>query len=1280
MLIALLLTCISMGQKLPFQGKLIELGTPVEGVRTFEFEITSLGWGETHSDVLVTEGLYFIVLGSINPLPDSLFFGVEEQEMAISVDGTPLSSVTLYKPLSSPYDWSAVSVRNSEGNVVGSMHALNDSVNKNGELKLYGNNGSLNVSLSSSGLEGNSGDLALYNTNGDVKSHFYVANGGAISDGLSYNSFTGDGGGWIYNTFKFWEEDEGGKRPVLGFSSGEIYQGLLMEINKSDTVEYGEISFRSNTGELNRVTADAYTLEKNGMEISKYFFHDWLGNGPSAMFYLNGPDTRNIELCAKYWIDPNLPWFKLIGSQNQDAIQMSVDENDSESAYINLYSLDGHLTSMHSKGINFNTIDSVGIEGASINVENRNELGNAGYFNINGPQSSNFYLGTRDWEDANLPLMNLHGKDNFHAMEISVSVDGDENQFGYINLMSENGKNLNLSPERIGIEKVSLFEEPNDSTKVGHIQISGENTLNLSMGGKYWEGNGDLPYFHMFGTDDGNGNFHAIDISLDNDEQETGYINLSQRSGNSTWLGARSINMHSPDGERLASIKLEDDGQGNEWGKIELTTYEKKMANIESRLVALTDFDNTWRDLASMSINNDSEAGWAGFFNLLGPTTMNIEAGAHWDSRDRPYLNLNGASDEKRIGLSVDYDDQENEWGTLDLHGATSDNLSLGSRSWEGSPDLPVIHMYGENSFYGIELSMGHNEAEQQFGYLNLMSESGKNLYLSPESGLGVEGVGMRTESNENGNFGYLNTSGPSTTNLETGGHWDSPDRPFFNMNGANNETRISVSVNYDDQENEWGTMNLRGPGSNNIEIGARNWEDANIPFVWMQGTEDFTAIELSLDSNYPEAGYIHLMDKTNRRTWLGSGGLTIDKSTGEQIVSLRNESDGENEWGFMEMSSHEGKMIAIEPRSVILRDIDNTWNDLASISINNDSGNGWAGYLNLRGSNSNNIEFSTRSWESTDLPMINLNGQNDFRGMEISVAPDVNTAQEGFINMWSENESTMNLNPNSISFNTNSGTNGTLSPTNVGIEKASISLNENENGSSSEMYLWGDNSPNIQMGSQSWENHDLAVLNLFTDKPDGSGWFYIAASISAGADETDSWGSMDLCKNDESKITLDGYSGNITISGTLSQSSDVRLKKDINPLSNALSNLEKLRGVSYYWKTDGTKTDAQIGMIAQEVELVYPEFVKTKEDGFKTLNYSQMVAVLVEAMKEMNSKIKILETENNELKVRLTQTLPGNTEIENLKEQVKNLYEKVQMISDKNASNPELITSNGLK
>ena len=85
---------------------------------------------------------------------------------------------------------------------------------------------------------------------------------------------------------------------------------------------------------------------------------------------------------------------------------------------------------------------------------------------------------------------------------------------------------------------------------------------------------------------------------------------------------------------------------------------------------------------------------------------------------------------------------------------------------------------------------------------------------------------------------------------------------------------------------------------------------------------------------------------------------------------------------------------------------------------------------------------------------------------------------------------------------------------------------------------------------------------------------------------------------------------------------SDLRLKKDIKPLKSALSTLGKLQGKSYRWK-DNNEPD--IGLIAQELEKAIPELVKTDNNGYKSIVYQKLTAVLIEAVKEQQQEINNL-------------------------------------------------------
>ena len=108
---------------------------------------------------------------------------------------------------------------------------------------------------------------------------------------------------------------------------------------------------------------------------------------------------------------------------------------------------------------------------------------------------------------------------------------------------------------------------------------------------------------------------------------------------------------------------------------------------------------------------------------------------------------------------------------------------------------------------------------------------------------------------------------------------------------------------------------------------------------------------------------------------------------------------------------------------------------------------------------------------------------------------------------------------------------------------------------------------------------------------------------------------------------------GNLHATGNVT-TSDGRLKKDIQPLTHALDAILKLQGKTYRWKEDTTFANKKdIGLVAQEVEKVFPELVAEDEQGYKGIAYSKLTAVLIEAIKEQQGQIATLEQENTQLK-----------------------------------------------
>jgi hypothetical protein len=131
----------------------------------------------------------------------------------------------------------------------------------------------------------------------------------------------------------------------------------------------------------------------------------------------------------------------------------------------------------------------------------------------------------------------------------------------------------------------------------------------------------------------------------------------------------------------------------------------------------------------------------------------------------------------------------------------------------------------------------------------------------------------------------------------------------------------------------------------------------------------------------------------------------------------------------------------------------------------------------------------------------------------------------------------------------------------------------------------------------------------------------------------------LEVCGN--AKVVGQIIANSSNLSAGVTCSSDIRYKKDITPLTNALNNVMQLRGVYYFWKTKEFPEKQfpdtrQIGFIAQELEKVYPEVVFTDKDGYKSVDYSRLTPILVEAIKEQQKIIQKQQEEINALNEKL--------------------------------------------
>lgn len=105
-------------------------------------------------------------------------------------------------------------------------------------------------------------------------------------------------------------------------------------------------------------------------------------------------------------------------------------------------------------------------------------------------------------------------------------------------------------------------------------------------------------------------------------------------------------------------------------------------------------------------------------------------------------------------------------------------------------------------------------------------------------------------------------------------------------------------------------------------------------------------------------------------------------------------------------------------------------------------------------------------------------------------------------------------------------------------------------------------------------------------------------------------------------KLTFTPSTGLLT-STDYNSSSDMTLKQDFTPIQNPLDIISQLTGFGFTWKESKEKA---YGLSAQEVEKVIPEIVKDRPDGTKGINYMNLTAFLIEAIKDLKREITELK------------------------------------------------------
>ena len=164
---------------------------------------------------------------------------------------------------------------------------------------------------------------------------------------------------------------------------------------------------------------------------------------------------------------------------------------------------------------------------------------------------------------------------------------------------------------------------------------------------------------------------------------------------------------------------------------------------------------------------------------------------------------------------------------------------------------------------------------------------------------------------------------------------------------------------------------------------------------------------------------------------------------------------------------------------------------------------------------------------------------------------------------------------------------------------------------------------------------------------PDGSQSAIYFGSASSNREGEVTWdndaatnGVLSLVsRKTSSKIQVVAVSAGVELTaGATSWSaiSDERLKNIIGPIENGLDKLSGLRPIYYSLKSDSANLP-RIGLIAQDVQAVFPEAVSTDADGYLSLRYTELIPPIIKAVQEQQAQIAALKAENEALKERIS-------------------------------------------
>jgi hypothetical protein len=556
-------------QKLPFQGYLEESGIPVNGTRTFDFELTDYGWSETVADVPIDNGIYNVVLGEITPLPDTIFSNLSETGLSITVDGTNIGVAMLYKPLvngnSLLSNGQSLQVRNAEGKLKADLGS--GSAGEDGRLQLYDSASNLDAQIVASKF--GPGNFFSYNENGSNAAGWF---GGIGNDGftqlVSFDETDAISGAIILGSFVDGIHPEvyieGIAQPNFGLGRFRVIElpggeeTMQLEINRSNGGGQAKL----------QIMQDDAGADPTGVAGTLELFADSSPNFILGSTADQDHDLANMDIYGS--IEDGGSWYYNAANFGVRKTSDGLNEfgelslfNNQSGTQANTLTFMGNLNETGAGGVEVR--NSIGTTTISLNGERGDVL----IYDSLG--ASNGFLRARN-QGGLLQLNKIDGAGNFASAIVAssstntsrLSLFGQNPVANNASLMIEHyitGNEIDQGPAMSGNYKRSGSDWKDNTGKLlaaigtarqesggdptgssGYVSLWGTNSFNAQLTGKRWDNN-DLPIFELFGSNTDAGSFFQsnFDVEIMRGAGTTSYADLRMSSTDDGGLGYEGI-------------------------------------------------------------------------------------------------------------------------------------------------------------------------------------------------------------------------------------------------------------------------------------------------------------------------------------------------------------------------------------------------------------------------------------------------------------------------------------------------------------------------------------------------------------------------------------------------------------------------------------------------------------------------------------------------------------------------------------------------------------------